>query len=619
MAFSMAMGWSEGEEKMHKLLRVPDMDNPTSTMLTPQASFMLQRAPLLAIGTLDGEERPWTALWGGAPGFSEPIGGDLVGTRTIVDSKYDPVVQALVGGAGKSEMLQPKGGGKMLSGLAIDLVTRKRVKIAGKMAAGTIREVDIETEDDKTLPADVPKTQDQIQLVTKIEESLGNCPKYLNQYELKPALVTPKLLHSDSSLSPEGRALIDRVDMFFLSTATDASMDTNHRGGPPGFVRTISPTCIIYPEYSGNRMYQSLGNLQLNPRIGLTFPDYETGTVLYTTGNAEVLIGNAAAQLLPGTNLAVKITLTSTRLVAQGLPFRGTLKLNGHSPYNPLLRTLASEGNIKSQISTSSSSSPMTATLVAKTPLSPSISRFTFSVAGGIPYKAGQWVALSFKEELDIGYSHMRNDDPRSLNDDFVRTFTISSSPGGEPSSLQSGAEGEQKEEHFDITIRRVGPVTRFLFAQNPRAAFQVPVLGVGGEFTISQAKGSLTPFIAGGVGITPLLGQLGGLHIDRESFRLLWTVKAADVGLVGDTLSRYPGLAGVTDVFVTGSHDEGADGEWEKIREAGAGVQFRRLEKTDLEALNAEKWYLCAGKPLRKQVLEWLPGKEVLFEDFDY
>jgi hypothetical protein len=65
------MPWNEGEEKMHRLLRVPPQDNPTSAMLTPQASFMFQRAPLLALGTLDAQSRPWATLWGGEPGFSE--------------------------------------------------------------------------------------------------------------------------------------------------------------------------------------------------------------------------------------------------------------------------------------------------------------------------------------------------------------------------------------------------------------------------------------------------------------------------------------------------------------------------------------------------------------------
>ncbi|KAJ4315932.1 hypothetical protein N0V94_005696 [Neodidymelliopsis sp. IMI 364377] len=567
-------------------------------MLTPQASFMLQRAPLLAIGTLDDASRPWTALWGGAPGFSEPIGGGFVGTRTLVDSKYDPVVQALVGGT-KGEMMQPKDGGKMISGLAIDLVTRKRVKIAGKMAAGTVVQVNIEDNENVPSQVDGLETQHQVQLVTKIEQSLGNCPKYLNQYELTPALVTSKLIAEGTGLSAEGRSLIDKADMFFLSTSSSTDMDTNHRGGPPGFVRVISPTCIIYPEYSGNRLYQSLGNLQLNPLISLTFPDYETGDVLYTTGSAEILIGHSAASLMPGTNLAVKITLSSTRFVAQGLAFRGERKINGTSPYNPLLRALASEGNIRSSLLPTTT--PKTARLVQKSLITPSIARFTFSVPEGIEHTPGQWIALSFKDELDIGYEHMREDDPRSLNDDFVRTFTISSAPRG-------------KDQEFEITIRKIGPVTRFLFLQNERAGFEVPILGVGGEFKIEQGEGQFTPFIAGGVGVTPVLGQLGQLDLRSGRFKLLWAVKGADVEFAIQTLQRYPELAEATEVYVTGSGEE-----VEKLTALGARVRRRRLTKSDLDAVQADTWYLCAGKPFRKQVLDWLPGKKVVFEDFDY
>ncbi|KAJ4371889.1 hypothetical protein N0V86_008443 [Didymella sp. IMI 355093] len=619
MAFSMAMGWSEGESEMHSLLRLPPQDNPTSAMLTPQASFMLQRAPLLAIGTLDEESRPWTALWGGAPGFSEPIGGGFVGTRTLVDSKYDPVVHALVGGAEKGETLQPQGSGKMVAGLAIDLVTRKRVKIAGKIVAGTVRSVDIESEEGTSLPHDAPQTQDQIQLVTKIEQSLGNCPKYLNQYELRPALLTPSLLSSGATLSPGARRLIERADVFFLSTSSAVDMDTNHRGGAPGFLRIISPSCIIYPEYSGNRLYQSLGNLALIPRIGITVPDFETGGVLYITGQAEILIGADAQNVIPGTNLAVQINLTDTRFVQHGLAFRGQLRKDGYSPYNPRPRPLASEGAITSSLSTSA---PQTARLVAKKDLTPDIARFTFAVHGGVAYKPGQWVALSFREELDLGYEHMRDDDPRSLNDDFVRTFTISSTPSA---ATSPGSHEDAKEDTFDITIRRVGPVTAHLFQQNARAGFEVPLLGIGGAFAIenpplssSSPPSLVTPFVAGGVGITPLLAHLASPSLDSGRLKLLWAVKAKDAGLVLDTLDRYPQLATAMNVFVTG-RVVGADVDWDTIQRAGASVQFRRLVKADLDAVEAERWYVCAGKAFRGLVVEWLQGREVVFEDFDY
>jgi len=597
MAFSMGMPFNEGEEKMHSLLRVPPQDNPTSTMLTPQASSMFERAPLLAFGTLDAQSRPWTTLWGGEPGFSEPLGGGFVGTRTLVDSKNDPVVQALIGDAKDGQMSKPQNGGKLVAGLAIDLMTRKRVKTAGRMIAGTVRDLD-----DNTAEAQ------QIQLVTKVEQSLGNCPKYLNQYEIRPASICSVLQSQGPSLTPPATALLAKADMFFLCTSTEDDMDVNHRGGAPGFVRIISPTQIVYPEYSGNRLYQSLGNMQLNPQTGITFPDYENGDVLYITGSTEILTGSEAAALLPSSNLVVKITINEARFVQSGLPFRGTRKVS--SPYNPSVRTLASEGNIKAALVNTSASSqtPVTAHMTQITSLTPSIARFTFSVPSGISYEPSQWVALDFSNELDIGYEHMRDDDPMSLNDDFVRTFTISSSP-----SMINGQGARQKEQQFDITIRKVGAVTRFLFRQNTRAGLEVQVRGVGGGMQI-ETDGSAA-MVAGGVGITPLLGQTARLQLQKEKFKLFWSVRAEDVGLVKDTFARYPGLAKCTVVFFTGEVGDSV----KEVLGRETRIVDRRLRKSDIEDVEAEAWYLCAGKGMRKEVLGWLDGRKVVTEDFDY
>jgi ferredoxin-NADP reductase/predicted pyridoxine 5'-phosphate oxidase superfamily flavin-nucleotide-binding protein len=604
MAFSLAMPFHKGEEQMHKLLQIADLDNPTSGMLTPQAMFMLQKAPLLAIGTLDSKNRPWTSLWGGVVGFTESLGGGIIGTRTVVDGNNDPVVKALVGGAVDRNMVQ--GNQKMVSGLTIDLMTRKRVKIFGRMIAGAVELVEVEPEDGIGREDDAPERQHRIQLVTKIEQSLGNCPKYLNRWELRPALVTSKVESQGPELSPKATALITKADMFFLSSSVEDDMDTNHRGGPAGFVRILSNTEIVYPEYSGNRLYQSLGNLLVSPKIGIAFPDYETGDVLYLTGIVEILVGEKASTLLPGSNLAVKTTIEEARLVQGGLPFRGVRR--EPSPYNPLVRTLASEGNIRAKVL----ASRKTATLIRKTIITPTVARYMFSVPEGISYSPGQWVALDFSEHLDYGYSHMRNDDPRSLNDDFVRTFTISSQP--DPDGI-----GEKE---FEITIRNVGVVTNHLFQQNDRAGFEVSVIGVGGDFLVKQENDAVdvVPFVTGGVGITPLLGQLGRLILAPERFKLLWTTRTTDVDLVLDIFRKHPALAACTSVYFTGFGAlDNFDQKSADLIAAGALVERRRLQKHDLDTIGARTWYLCAGNPLRKELLAWLDGKVVVYEDFDY
>ena len=63
----------------------------------------------------------------------------------------------------------------------------------------------------------------------------------------------------------------------------------SHRGGPAGFVQVEDPSTLLIPDYSGNNMFMTLGNLAVYPRAGLLFIDFETGDLLQITGRAEIL------------------------------------------------------------------------------------------------------------------------------------------------------------------------------------------------------------------------------------------------------------------------------------------------------------------------------------------
>jgi NAD(P)H-flavin reductase len=382
-------------------------------------------------------------------------------------------------------------------------------------------------------------------------------------------------------------------------------MDTNHRGGPPGFVRILSndenSLTLVYPEFSGNRLYQTLGNLMTTPQAGLVFPDFNTGNVLYVTGRTEILAGRAAASLIPHTNLAVKISVEALRFVTDGLGFRG--HVGEYSPYNPPVRFLADE----QRHGVESGDKEVHAKLIKRDILTPNIGRFRFRLIDAEKprrWSPGQYVALNFQDELDIGYSHMRDDDPKSLNDDYIRTFTVSS------------RQDALAENEFEMTIRKVGKATDFLFKHNLRMDLELLLQGFGGEFYIKQAARESISFVAAGVGITPVLSQVQGLDLAR--FRLYWTVRADDLNLVLDTFERSTGLAKSTKLFVTGSIATESD-EWRKLEASGAGLQKRRIEKDDLAGDSAVQWYLCTGPALRSSLLGWLNGKVVLYEDFNY
>jgi NAD(P)H-flavin reductase len=401
--------------------------------------------------------------------------------------------------------------------------------------------------------------------------------------------------------------LIAKADLFFISSSNhELDMDTNHRGGPPGFVRILSNDddglSLVYPEYSGNRLYQTLGNLSTTPQAGLVFSNFDTGDVVYVTGKTEILAGQRAKDLIAHSNLVVKIKVEAARYVTDGLAFRG---IEGeYSPYNPPVRYLSTE----KKAGLTNDDKQIHAKLISKQILAPTIGRFRFHIADpakSSKWKPGQYVALSFADELDIGYTHMRDDDPKSLNDDFLRTFTVSSRQG----------ELDDRDQ-FEITIRTVGPVTEHLFRHNVRADLEVPLQGFGGEFFIERGGAEEVAFVAGGVGITPLLAQAADL--DLRKLRLYWTVRADDLGLAIDTFDRIPGLAESTKLFVTGTIDGESDG-WKKLEASGASLQNRRMAKEDLSGDAVTRWYLCTGTAFRNALVSWLDGKIVLYEDFNY
>ncbi|KAK1970745.1 oxidoreductase FAD-binding domain-containing protein [Colletotrichum sublineola] len=587
-----------GEVALHDLLRIPRRSNPTTAGLPPSYGARIAVSPLVALGTLDNQGRPWTTLWGGERGaVARPLAENVLGVRSRVDLTDDPVLSALWGASEEGEgvkegAVQPgleTDGGKLVAGLGLDLLTRDRVKFAGRMVAGAV-------------------DGGEVQMAVRVEESLGNCPKYLNKKDVTArGSIEKGRVERGLPLGEGALGVVRRADMFFMTSAYDGTMDTNHRGGSRGFVRIVSNdeggVEIIYPEFSGNRLYQTLGNLKLNPLVGLAIPDFETSDVLYLTGSASILIGEDAAAYLPHTKLAVKITMAAAVFVESGLPFDGT-PLEA-SPYNPPVRQLLSE---QQHTLSSEAQGNRTATFVRREMITPTTARFVFRLEPGAKWEAGQYVTLDFSKELDVGYSHMRDDDPRGLNDDYVRTFTVSSPPG----------DGKE----LEITARRKGPVTNMLWRWNVRVPLEVPVLGFGGEeaFRLGRREGGgMEVFVAAGVGITPVLAQAGGVLGAGGRMKVLWSVKAQDLKLVKEVCRKVDGLGSVLKVFVTGW--AGKAEEEEAIREIvslGATAERRRIREGDVkEGAGKKRYFLCTGPEMLDVLNGWLEGEEVASEIF--
>ncbi|MEO8113436.1 MAG: pyridoxamine 5'-phosphate oxidase family protein [Phenylobacterium sp.] len=108
----------------------------------------------------------------------------------------------------------------------------------------------------------------------------------------------------------EDAAFIGGAGFFFLATAdAKCAPDCSFKGGPPGFVQVVAPDLLVFPDYDGNGMFKSLGNLLANPQAGLLFIAMgEAPRRLRVNGTAEVVRDDPAMAAIPGAQLLVKVT-----------------------------------------------------------------------------------------------------------------------------------------------------------------------------------------------------------------------------------------------------------------------------------------------------------------------
>ena len=111
-----------------------------------------------------------------------------------------------------------------------------------------------------------------------------------------------------TTFTDEDRAFIECCPMFFLATAdADGQPDCSYKGGLPSFVRVLDEHVLAFPDYDGNGMFKSLGNISLNPRVGLLFVDFENPSRLRVNGTATLHENDALLCEYPGAQLIVRV------------------------------------------------------------------------------------------------------------------------------------------------------------------------------------------------------------------------------------------------------------------------------------------------------------------------
>ncbi len=260
--------WHKGERILQQRLGVAEKMESHGfrvirDFMPDQHRLFYAQLPFLLVGAVDPSGAPWATVLEGQPGFvSSPDPTTLrIATRP---AGADPVSHAFAAGAS-------------VGVLGIELHTRRRNR-----ANGTVTELNQEG------------------FAVTVEHAFGNCPQYIQMRELsvplpsRPGLDTP--MERATMLDDAARGMIAAADTFFIASYVDVDgnparrgVDLSHRGGKPGFVRIDGPVLTI-PDFAGNRYFNTLGNLMVNPRAGLLFIDFRSGDLLQLTGSTELVL-----------------------------------------------------------------------------------------------------------------------------------------------------------------------------------------------------------------------------------------------------------------------------------------------------------------------------------------
>jgi uncharacterized protein len=266
----------------------------------PQGAIeFLERRQMAVLGTVDSGGNVWSSVVTGDPGFIETVDDRTLKIAAPISSG-DPIVRNLASGA-HAALFAP------------DFVSSRRVRVNGR---GVLKD-------------------GAIYITT--DEVYGNCRRYLQERiftgirEIHPADQKARVV---TTLSASAQEQISRADTFFIATDNpERGADVSHKGGNPGFVRILDERRIAYPDYNGNSMFNTLGNLTVNPHAGLLFIDFDSGRTLQLTGRASIDWSPDRARMFAGAERVIDFELDQMIDTPMGFPL--VAKFRQFSRNNP--------------------------------------------------------------------------------------------------------------------------------------------------------------------------------------------------------------------------------------------------------------------------------------------
>jgi len=458
-----------GEQAVHEQLGIRERmvglgQRVIRTFMPDQHQRFFEQLPFMLVGSVDAAGRPWASTLVGRPGFVKALGAKRLdfAARPIPG---DPLAEGLKPGA-------------QLGFLGIEMHTRRRNRVNGHVAAADARSFSVE-----------------------VDQSVGNCPQYIQGREFTwvrdAADLRPRAVDALSSLDADARALIACSDTLFIATQappeaeepdvrTGRGADVSHRGGRPGFVKIEDERTFLVPDFTGNFLFMTLGNLQLNPRAGVLFIDFESGDLLTLTGTAEVVWDVAELKAFDGAERAWRFHLDSGWRLRDALPLRWAFR--DLSPNAVITGTWAEADAKREAQRLAQSWRPYRVSQIVDE--SRVIRSFHLLPADGHavpPFLAGQHLPIRVRT---------------AAGEELHRTYTISQAPS---------------DEGLRLSIKREGAASSHLH-DHVHEGDVIEALGPRGQFTIDAMLRRPAVLIGAGVGITPIVAF--ARHLVIEGFR---------------------------------------------------------------------------------------------------
>jgi ferredoxin-NADP reductase/predicted pyridoxine 5'-phosphate oxidase superfamily flavin-nucleotide-binding protein len=427
--------------------------------LPEQHQDFYQSLPFLAVAARDQQGNMWSSLLMNNQGQAGFVTSPTSTTLSIH-------AQAVPGDALEKSLTA----GTDLGILGIEFANKRRNRVNGRITHSNADQIDFQ-----------------------VDQSFGNCPQYIRPrtwwtaHPIEDATQVPTRAVRADQLTREQMETIRRGDTLFVASGYRGDgenvrfgNDASHRGGASGWIHVKNATTLFLPDYAGNNHYNTMGNLYMDNRMGITIPQFDTGGMIQLTGRAILhLDQDEAAKMCPG---ALHVIEFHVKQVVE-LP-KGSLPVQWTQPS-------AAQRERKLQV-------------IRKVKESNDVTSFHLAPTLGDklwPYKPGQHLPIVL---------------PIDGDKTLMRTYSLSSGTNW----------GE-----YRISVKRepFGQASRFLH-DTVQVGDAIQASEPAGDFVLNQDSDKTLVLISVGIGVTPVLSMLHSLvHSESNNRKVIWVHGARD------------------------------------------------------------------------------------------